>query len=275
MSDQIDGKQIKDASIGDSKHVESYSKADGTRPFTGAVAGVDPSLSAHLATKNYVDSLFQGRTLKEACRLATTANITLSGNQTIDGVLTTTNDRVLVKNQTTASNNGIYVAGAGAWTRATDFDASAEAIPGCIISIAEGSTNAETAWELSTDSPITLGTTALTFVYYAGIKVPTGSTSNKQMTASVTSSDFDAACATTLAAAPSRGGYIKVEVNGKGVTVGDGVKTKSCYFSADGGTTAKTFANIAAGDILYWVGSVAGYQLAATDTIDFFYSVVQ
>jgi phage-related tail fiber protein len=276
MADQLDGKQIKSASVPDATLATSYIKTDGTRALTGTLAGVTPVGSSDLTTKSYVDALFQGKGMKDPVRLATTgANITLSGNQSIDGVTTATNDRVLVKDQSTASGNGIYLAAAGAWTRAVDFDISAEAVPGCIIPVAEGAVNAETAWELSTDAPITLGSTALVFTYYAGIKVPTLTTSNKEMAASLTTADFQVACATTLVAAPARGGHIGVLVNGRQTVVGNGVKTKSCYFSADSGTTAKTFANLAAGDTLYWVGSVAGYQLATTDLIDFNYEVSQ
>ena len=64
-----------------------------------------------------------------------------------------------------------------------------------------------------------------------------------------------------------------VFVNGLAVRVGDGVKTKDCYFSADDGATARAIAAIATGDKLFWVGSVAGYQLATTDLIDFDYGV--
>jgi hypothetical protein len=67
---------------------------------------------------------------------------------------------------------------------------------------------------------------------------------------------------------------IDVYVNGACQILGDGVKTKDCYFSADSGTTAKTIATIAAGDTLYWVGSVAGFQLAATDVISFNYNIL-
>lgn len=97
-------------------------------------------------------------------------------------------------------------------------------------------------------------------------------TSNKDMTASVTAADGDVATATALASSPASHSYIEVMVNGLKETLGDGVKTKSCYFSADSGTTARAFSAIAAGDLLYWVGSVAGYQLATTDKIDFDYN---
>ena len=97
--------------------------------------------------------------------------------------------------------------------------------------------------------------------------------SNKEMTASVTTADFQVATATAIAATPAGDAYVRVSVNGLAASLGDGVKTKDCYFSADGGTTAKTIANIAAGDLLYWVGSVAGYELDATDRLDFEYAV--
>lgn len=103
--------------------------------------------------------------------------------------------------------------------------------------------------------------------------VVTPSAANKDMTASVTAADFDEACATAIAATPGNDGYAEVMVNGMKETLGDGVKTKSCYFSSDAGVTARLIANITTGDKLYWVGTVAGYQLAVTDKIDFLYSV--
>ncbi len=99
--------------------------------------------------------------------------------------------------------------------------------------------------------------------------VPRPALTNKNMTASVTASDGDAACATAIAAAPALGGYVGVRVNGVHVQVSNGNKTLDCYFSGDGGTTARATGAIAAGDLLYWVGSVAGYQLDASDKIDF------
>ena len=97
------------------------------------------------------------------CRVATTANITLSGAQTIDGVSCVAGDRVLVKNQTTGSQNGLYVVASGAWSRATDADASAEFVGGKICPISEGTVNGNRVAILTTDDPITLGSTALTF----------------------------------------------------------------------------------------------------------------
>ena len=70
---------------------------------------------------------------------------------------------------------------------------------------------------------------------------------------------------------PFSDSVVTVKVNGIEVNLGDGVKTESCYFSNDGGDTAKAIADIEAGDILYWNGSIAGYQLDATDYIDISY----
>jgi len=142
----------------------------GTWTFSNAVSGQDPTLSTHLATKSYVDSIGQGLDPKNAVRAATTANITLAGIQTIDGVALNSGDRVLVKNQTTASQNGIYVAASGSWTRATDFDGTPanEVTSGAYTFVTAGTLYGSTGWVLTTDDPITVGTTALTFTQFNG-----------------------------------------------------------------------------------------------------------
>lgn len=101
--------------------------------------------------------------IKTPVRAATTANIVLSGLQTVDGVVLASQDRVLVKNQTAPAENGIYVALTTAWTRATDFDSAAEMIGGTLVSVSEGPVNGNGTFGLDTDNPIVVGTTALTF----------------------------------------------------------------------------------------------------------------
>lgn len=128
----------------------------------------DPTGPQDAATKAYVDASAQGLDIKESVLAATTANITLSGAQTIDGVAVGAGDRVLVKDQTTASENGIYEAAAGAWARAPDADTSADVTPGMFTFVEQGTANGDTGWVLTTDAPITLGTTALAFSQFSG-----------------------------------------------------------------------------------------------------------
>jgi hypothetical protein len=131
------------------------------RDSAGCITAADPTASSHLATKSYVDAIAAGLTVHDPCACATTANITLSGEQTIDGVATSAS-RVLVKNQTAGAENGIYVSAAGAWSRATDADSDAEVNKGMYTYITGGSTNINRGYVQTVSSP-TLGTTALVF----------------------------------------------------------------------------------------------------------------
>ena len=128
----------------------------------------DPTAAQDAATKAYVDATKQGLDVKDSVRVATTANISLSGTQTIDGVAVIAGDRVLVKNQSTGADNGIYDVAAGAWSRAADANASSEVTAGLFVFVAEGTSNADTGWVLTTNDPITLGTTALSFTQFSG-----------------------------------------------------------------------------------------------------------
>lgn len=99
--------------------------------------------------------------IKVPCKAATTANVTLSGEQTIDGVACVTNDRILVKNQTTASENGIYLCNTSSWSRDKDWDGSLEVKKGTLIYVTSGSTNTG-FWYVTTSDPIIPGTTSVT-----------------------------------------------------------------------------------------------------------------
>lgn len=127
----------------------------------------DPVNAQDAATKNYVDNVAQGLDTKASCLVATTANITLSGTQTIDGVAVVAGNRVLVKNQTTTSQNGIYVASASAWTRSTDADTWAELVSAYTF-IEQGSTQADTGWVCTVNAGGTLGSTAVTWAQFSG-----------------------------------------------------------------------------------------------------------
>ena len=136
---------------------------------TSAISGVDPSADAHLATKGYVDGVAQGLDVKDSVKVATTANITLSGTQTIDGVSVSAGDRVLVKDQNTATENGIYVCAAGSWSRSTDL-ANGSSAAGVFAFVEQGSTFGDVGFVCSTNkgSDVT-NTNNLTFTQFSGV----------------------------------------------------------------------------------------------------------
>jgi hypothetical protein len=128
-----------------------------------------PTADTDAATKQYVDATRQGLAVKDAVRAATTADITLSGTQTVDGVALVAGDRVLVKNQSTGANNGLYNVAAGGWTRTIDSDApTGELSGGAFTFVQEGTVNADSGFVCTTDGAITIGTTALTFTQFSG-----------------------------------------------------------------------------------------------------------
>jgi hypothetical protein len=127
-----------------------------------------PTDDTDAATKAYVDAARSGLDVKQSVRVATTANITLSGAQTIDGVSVVAGDRVLVKDQSTASQNGIYTVAAGAWSRSSDADINSEVTAGMFTFVTEGTTQADSGWVLTTNDTITIGTTSLSFAQFSG-----------------------------------------------------------------------------------------------------------
>lgn len=127
----------------------------------------DPTSNLQPATMRYVDDRIKGLRWKSTVRAATTANITLSGTQTIDGVSLSVGQRVLVKNQSTASQNGIYVVASGSWTRAQDADSIIELVNASLF-VEEGSTNADSAWTCTVNTDGVIGTTAIPWVQFAG-----------------------------------------------------------------------------------------------------------
>jgi len=127
-----------------------------------------PTSDSDAATKAYVDAARSGLDVKQSVRVATTANITLSGTQTIDGVSIIAGDRVLVKDQSTASQNGIYDVSASGWSRSSDADSNTEVTAGMFTFVTEGSTNADSGWVLTTNDTITLGSTSLAFAQFSG-----------------------------------------------------------------------------------------------------------
>jgi hypothetical protein len=132
-----------------------------------------PTDPAHAATKGYVDAARSGLDVKASVRAATTAPINLASDleagDTLDtNVTLVAGDRVLVKDQSTASENGIYVVQAsGAAVRATDFDDNAEVTPGAFTFVEEGTLNADSGWVLTTNGTINVGVTGLTWALFS------------------------------------------------------------------------------------------------------------
>lgn len=116
---------------------------------------------------NRLNGLSGTANLKLPCRVATTAAITLSGLQTIDGVTVVADDRVLVTAQADDADNGIYVADTGDWERAKDFDGNEDVVDGTLVSVLDGTVNASTIWRVDATDPISVGTTDITLTQAA------------------------------------------------------------------------------------------------------------
>ncbi len=126
-----------------------------------------PTNDSDAATKGYVDALAQGIDAKASVVVATTANITLSGAQTIDGISVVAANRVLVKDQSTASENGIYLCSASSWTRTTDANTWDELVAAFTF-VESGTTQANNGYISTITAGGTLGSTSVTFAQFSG-----------------------------------------------------------------------------------------------------------
>jgi hypothetical protein len=121
-----------------------------------------------LATVEYVDSVAQGLDVKESVRVASTEDLVLFGEQEVDGIPIVSGDRILVKNQSFKSQNGIYVISEENWQRSPDANSNSEVTSGMFCFVEEGETNANSGWVLATKRPIVLGATELDFSQFSG-----------------------------------------------------------------------------------------------------------
>ena len=186
---------------------------------------VDPTNPQDAATKNYVDGVVQGLDAKASCHAATAgANITtLAGGapNTLDGVTLAANDRVLVKDQTTPNQNGIYVVttlGTGAngtWTRALDMDAWTE-VPNAYTWIENGTVNADTGWVCTADMGGTLGTTSITFTKFSSANLGANAAQYYNNAATHSSSTTITITQATHGLRSSRGIHVQVQDNSTG-----------------------------------------------------------
>jgi len=223
-----------------------------TTPSTGVFTNIStttgtisttPSANQDIANKFYVDTVAQGLGPKAACSAGTTANITLSGLQTIDGYSVTAGQRVLVKNQTASAENGIYVASASAWTRATDMDTWAE-VPGAYTVLLNGTSNADTGWVCTATATGTIGVTAMPWVQFSG------------------SATYFAGTGLTLASNT-------FSITNTGVTaasVGSASKTLTATVNAQGQLTALADTNIAIGATQITSGTIDTARISGSYT---------
>lgn len=128
-----------------------------------------PTAPGDAVNKSYVDNALVGLRWKEPVRAASTGNLTLSGTQTVDDVALVADDRVLVKDQTDGTENGIYLVAAGAWTRTTDADSTAE-LHGATVLVTTGTANGDKSFNQNTDNP-TIGSSSIVFAQFGGTGV--------------------------------------------------------------------------------------------------------
>jgi phage-related tail fiber protein len=229
----------------------------------------DPTNAQDAATKAYVDATKQGLDVKDSVRAATTGDITLSGTQTIDGVSLVAGNRVLVKNQNTASENGIYdVVSGGSWTRSADANVSSDVTSGMFVFVEEGTANADSGWVLTTDGAITLDSTALAFTQFSGAgQITAGAGLSKTGntidvgTASATRIVVNADNIDLATTGVSGGTYKSVTVDAYGrVTAGTNPTTLSGYGITDAQPldatlTALAGVTVSADQLIYATGS--------------------
>ncbi|QDH91745.1 hypothetical protein SEA_PHRAPPUCCINO_70 [Mycobacterium phage Phrappuccino] len=135
-------------------------------------AVASPASPTDAANKSYVDNLVKGQVWKVGVRVASTTNVDiLAPGTVIDGITLANGDSILLKNQSSETDNGIYVytSASAALTRRDDANSADTLVPNTTVYVAEGDTNADTAWTLTTDAPITVGTTNLTFAQSGGV----------------------------------------------------------------------------------------------------------
>ena len=201
----------------------------------GSITGLGtPSSNSDAATKVYVDNLVAGLKTRIICRAATTGNIDLSADlqngDTLDGVTLATGNRVLVKDQSTASQNGIYtVVASGTASRDTDFDAIGE-LAGQLVVVQEGSTNSDKIFLCTTDTSATLGSDTITFTVVQPSNVGdvtltgTQTLTNKTLTSPVIS-EIVSVSDGNISVLPNGSGKVLLDGNGSsgGVSVSDGL----------------------------------------------------
>lgn len=218
---------------------------------------------------------------KQATRVVTTTNITLAGGapNTVDGVTLAANDRVLVTAQSTGSENGIYyvttlgTGSNGTWARSVDTNSTGELLSGTIVMVTEGTVFKDTQWKLTTDDPITIGSTALTFVQNYSANSISAGTSNVVVTSNSNVTISSAGTANVLTIS-STGIVVSGTISGTGNITGNyfiGNGSQLTGINASGGGGTISFSNTApvsasAGDVWIQANTAVQYVYFSDDT---------
>lgn len=191
-----------------------------------AIGLLDPTSAQDAATKAYVDAHLEGLAWKDSCRVASTVNVTVSApGATIDGITMVSGDRVLLKNQTTASENGIYIwnGAAVAMTRALDMNSAPE-VEGAVTTIEEGTANAGTTWRQSAVN-VTLGTTSLAWASF-GTVAPAASETTAGIAEIATQAETDAGTDDLRFVTPLKLATYSGRAKRYAASIGDGTSTQ-------------------------------------------------
>ena len=203
---------------------ESYADAKKAEAIAAAAAdATSKANAAEVAAKLYADNLAAGLDVKESVKVATTGPIMLNGTQTVDGVMLMAGDRVLVKNQAMAQDNGIYVVAASGWSRAVDAD-QGDLDPGAFTIVEEGAVNGDQMFVLTSNGPITVGSSPINWTRFApGKAIQAGNGIQETTVGNVQ----------TFAVLPKSGGGIQVDAMGVALKL-DTVMGSGLVVGADG-----------------------------------------
>jgi hypothetical protein len=219
------------------------------RDSGGNISVATPTADGHAATKGYVDAARSGLDVKQSVRAATTGPINLASDlengDTLDTSVTlATGDRVLVKNQSTASENGIYVVQeSGAAVRATDFDGAGEVSGGAFTFVEEGTVNADSGWVVTSNGSLTVGSSPINWAQFSGagqITAGDGLTKTGNTINVVGTADRITANADSVDIASTYAGQSSITTLG---TITTGVWNGTDVAVTDGGTGASTAAD--------------------------------
>lgn len=221
------------------------------------------------SAKAYADSLLSGFIVKEPAKaIVRSDSAALTGLSAVDGVSIVAGDRILVARETASVDNGVYVAAAGAWTRSTDMDASADFKDGVSVFVEQGTQYADSTWVLITNNPIVMGTTPVAFVQFSGLGQitageglsKTGNTLDVNVGSGIhISADAVAVDLSTtpglqfesgkLAAKPDAARGLDKDASGLYVTLGStGMAPGLGFNNADGGLYVKTYTGLNVGE---------------------------